>query len=239
MLKSLFDILFFFLPSRTKDYVFFEYKSIFGRMLTGRLKLDKGKKNYINLGSGSKRFEGFINVDFFTSKRNGVDYGADLRYPLLIDEAVVDGIFCEHTMEHLTYSMVDQLMSECYRILKPGGTLRIIVPDVSKFVENYAQKNQVWFDQWEHLMFITSSDGERSKRKLVSKMSAISFVTQEYLHVACWDYETMLYYLLKNRYTSITKSEYRGSSDRVLNIDLDDDERKYVSLYIEASKEKT
>lgn len=236
MIKSIFDIFFFFLPARTKDHVLFEYKSIFGRWLTGRLKLDKNKKNYINLGSGSKRHEGFINVDFFTSKRNGVDYGADLRYPLLIDSNAVDGIFCEHTMEHLTYSQVDQLMGECYRILKPGGILRIIVPDVSKFVENYAQNNQAWFDKWEHLMFTTSADVERSKRKLVSKMSAISFVTQEYLHMACWDYETMHHYLSKNKFVNITKSVHRESSDKMLNIDLDDDERRYVSLFVEASK---
>ncbi|MFZ2957920.1 MAG: methyltransferase domain-containing protein [Candidatus Ozemobacteraceae bacterium] len=237
MLKSFFDALLFFLPSRARENVYFEYLSFFGRLLTGRLKLDKDKKNYINLGSGAESLKGFINIDFFSIRKRGVDYAADLRYPLLIDEAVIDGIFCEHTMEHLTYAQVDQLMGECFRILKPGGTLRIIVPDVSTFAENYVQNNQTWFDKWEYLMFTTSPDEERSKRKLVSKMGAISFVTQEYLHVSCWDYETMQYYLSKNKFVHIAKSGYRESVDKMLNIDMDNDERRYVSLYLEATKE--
>ena len=236
MIRALFNVLFFFLPSGVRDYAYFEYRSIFGRLMTGRLKLDKSKDNFINLGSGALRYEGFVNVDFFGKRETGVDYGADLRYPLLIDDNSLKGIFCEHTLEHLTYTKVDELLGECYRILKPGGRIRIIVPDVSIFVENYAKNNQAWFDRWEHLMFKSSSDSERSKRKLVSKMSAISFVTQEYLHVACWDYETMSYYLAKNKFVNITKSEYRRSMDPALNIDLDDEERKYVSLYVEAVK---
>ncbi|MBI1770255.1 MAG: methyltransferase domain-containing protein [Bacteroidetes bacterium] len=207
-----------------------------GRLLAKRLKLNPSEKNYINLGSGALRYKGFINVDFFGGKETGVDYGADLRYPLLIDDNSLDGIFCEHTLEHLTYKNVDQLLAECYRILKPGGTMRIIVPDVSLFVENYAKNNKEWFDRWEYLMFTSSTDSERSKRKLVSKMSAISFVTQEYLHVACWDYETMHHYLVKNKFREIKKSAYRQSVDPMLNIDLDDAERRYVSLHMDAVK---
>jgi predicted SAM-dependent methyltransferase len=178
--------------------------------------------------------KGFINIDFFFEPR--VDFGADLRYPLRIDDHCIDGIFCEHTMEHLTYAMNDNMLKDCYRIMKPGATIRIIVPDISIFAKNYAEQNDAWFKKWEQLMFTDSADAERAKRRLTTNMQAISFVTQEYLHVACWDYDTMKYYLEKNNFKDIKKVDFGISRQQNLLADSDTDDRKYVSLYIEATK---
>lgn len=231
-----FHKVFFFIPAYIRSSMAFEFASLVGRTFTGRLKLNKQAKNYINLGSGHVRYDGFINVDFYYSK--GIDYGADLRYPLRIDDNTTDAIVTEHTFEHLTYQSVDQLLGECHRILKPGGVIRIIVPDVSIFIREYAENNESWFKEWEKVMLTDSDDPERAKRIMPTKMHAISFVTQEYGHVACWDFDSMAYYLKKNGFTAIEKAGFKQGRNPELFIDLTTRDRTNVSLYIEASKSK-
>jgi len=226
--------LFFFLPVYVRDTMAFEFASSVGRTFTGKMKLDRNAENLINLGSGPARYPGLINVDFFYTK--GIDYGADLRYPLKIEDNTVDGIVSEHTFEHLTYASVDRLLGESYRIMKPGSVIRIIVPDISIFIAKYSTGDEAWFKNWERLMLTDSADAERAKRSMPTKMHAISFVTQEYGHVACWDFDSMKYYMEKNGFTDIQKVEYKKGRNAKLLIDIGTEDRTNVSLYIEAVK---
>src|SRR6266705_6002420 len=113
----------FFLPAQLADSVIFEARAFLGRLFARRLALDPRARNFINLGSGPLVAPGCINIDFFGVP--GIDYGADLRRPLTIDDCTVDGIFSEHTIEHLTYAETGRLLRECHRIMKPGGVIRI------------------------------------------------------------------------------------------------------------------
>ena len=60
--------------------------------------------------------------------------------------------FSENTFEHLSHEEVEKAISECYRILKSDGVIRIIVPDLSKFIHNYCSNNQDWFKKWYNLV---------------------------------------------------------------------------------------
>ena len=225
---------FFFVPPPLMDALFFEIFSGWGRFRAKPFVLDKNRENYLNLGSGAHAVEGLINIDFFSTK--GIDYGADLRFPLLIESGSVNGIFCEHTLEHLNYNEVDALLGECHRIMKPGSTIRIVLPDLSLFLKSYCGKNEEWFREWERLMFIDSEDPGRSRRKLLSPLGAVSFVTQEYGHVSAWDFETLKIYLEKNNFRDITRSGFRKGRCGKLLADLDSEDRRFVSMYVEAVK---
>ena len=48
-----------------------------------------------------------------------------------------DYIFSEHMIEHVTYQNGKRMILECYRVLKPGGLLRISTPDLSFLVDLY------------------------------------------------------------------------------------------------------
>jgi SAM-dependent methyltransferase len=164
------------------------------------------------------------------------DYEADLRYPLRIDSDAVDGIFTEHTLEHLGFPDGLRLLRECHRVLKPGGVLRIVVPDVELFLTHYCAGDQQWFDAWEKLMFSESADPQRRRRVLSSPMEAISFVTQEYGHLSAWDFRTLTCYLERAGFVDILRVGFRAGSLRELLLDQDEDDRKFVSLYVEAVK---
>lgn len=234
MVGKLFRKAFSFVPPSLMDVLIFEILSRWGRFRAKPLVLEKTEGNYLNLGSGAHSIKGLINIDFFPIK--GIDYGADLRFPLQIECERVDGIFCEHTLEHLKYDEVDALLKECHRIMKPGSTIRIILPDLSLFLKNYSEKNEEWFRRWERLMFIESEDPERSRRKLLSPLGAVSFVTQEYGHVSAWDFETLKISLEKNGFRDIARSAFREGRCGILLADTDSEDRRFVSLYVEAVK---
>ncbi|HEY4797625.1 MAG TPA: methyltransferase domain-containing protein [Bacteroidia bacterium] len=57
--------------------------------------------------------------------------------PFSFSDNSIDVIYSSHTFEHLTYEEAQFAFSECYRILKPAGIIRIIVPDFEELVNAY------------------------------------------------------------------------------------------------------
>jgi len=79
----------------------------------------------LNLGCGTKIKEGFVNLDKLKIK--GVDIGHDLeKIPYPFRDGEVDYILAENILEHL--NNYEGCINELKRILKPLGTLDILVP---------------------------------------------------------------------------------------------------------------
>jgi SAM-dependent methyltransferase len=53
------------------------------------------------------------------------------------DDGTVDGIYSSHMLEHLEPWAAQNLLAECHRVLRPGGTLRVVVPDLEVIVRAY------------------------------------------------------------------------------------------------------
>jgi predicted SAM-dependent methyltransferase len=216
------------LPPALRQAIGFELASLAGRTLARRLRLDPTRTNYLDLGAADDGLEGFVSLDFFTN--HAASYGADLRFPLLIDDAVFDGIFTEHTLEHLNYEEVRRLLGECLRILKPGGRIRVIVPDVFIIAENYVRKDDSFFAEFETAMLA------RRGRTLQTKMEALSFELQENGHRSAWDFETMGLFLERAGFAEVARVGYRQGADPTLLCDRDDHGRRLLSLYVEARR---
>jgi len=215
------------LPDGALDQLSFEFRSMLGRRGARRLKLDPARTNLLDLGAADTPAGDFIAIDFFG--RKGV-YGADLRYPLLIDDASVDGIFTEHTFEHMAFDDVRRLVAECLRVLKPGGRMRVIVPDVSIFVARYQANDLAWFQEWERVTLLPRG------RRFVTPMQALSFITQEYGHRSAWDFASLVKVLGDAGFAEVEHAAYRQGRDPRLLRDKDSDSRRLVSIYAEAVK---
>lgn len=48
-----------------------------------------------------------------------------------------DGVYCSHVLEHLPYQDFQTALKNTYRILKPGGIFRCVVPDLKFAIEKY------------------------------------------------------------------------------------------------------
>ena len=49
----------------------------------------------------------------------------------------LSAIYTSHMLEHLYFEQIARLLHECYRVLEPGGVLRVVVPDLRAFVLQY------------------------------------------------------------------------------------------------------
>jgi len=87
----------------------------------------------LHLGCGTIYKEGWINIDNNSDKNiQKLDLDWDLRNSLPFPDNSVDFIFNEHFLEHLTVEEGIQAIKDFFRVLKPGGTMRIAMPDLEK-----------------------------------------------------------------------------------------------------------
>jgi glycosyltransferase involved in cell wall biosynthesis len=68
------------------------------------------------------------------------DKDVDLRKPLPYKDNSIDFIFAEHTVEHLFQREAWLFLSESFRVLKRGGVIRIIFPDITKIKKAYSEE---------------------------------------------------------------------------------------------------
>jgi predicted SAM-dependent methyltransferase len=61
----------------------------------------------------------------------------DVRNGLPFPAETFSAIYASHLLEHLYLEEAERLLSECFRVLEPGGIARFVVPDLSSIVSEY------------------------------------------------------------------------------------------------------
>lgn len=208
------------IPS-VRSALLFEVKSWLGRALLSypAPTINTGPQ-LLNLGCGHKCYPGFVNADFFIFRRREDIprfWGLDLRYPLNCPDSYWDGVFTEHTCEHLHPVHVLALFRELLRSIKPGGYLRVVVPDLRKYVDYYeGRHSHGMFSRWK------------------PRGNALRSISQNYLHLSLWDAEMLSDCLTRAGFCEVKQCEFmKGEDPRLLQ---DSPERAYESLYLEARK---
>ena len=94
-----------------------------------------GGLRLLNLGCGTMRDSAWENYDFapVDSGVKPIDLGRTLPFP----EASYDVCYMSHVLEHLPRQRVPYLLSEIFVALKPGGVVRLVVPDLETIARMY------------------------------------------------------------------------------------------------------
>lgn len=82
---------------------------------------------------------GFINTANRGAQWNVKPIVHDLGKPLPFRDNTFTAVYASHVLEHLYLVEAQQLLSECNRVAKPGGVVRIVVPDLNSMVREYVQ----------------------------------------------------------------------------------------------------
>jgi len=80
----------------------------------------------LNLGSGYRKEEGYINID--NRAETDPDMVLDVNEGLPFDDGSVDEIKAVDFLEHIPIGKTIPLIEEIYRVLKPGGLFTSLTP---------------------------------------------------------------------------------------------------------------
>jgi len=89
----------------------------------------------VHLGCWHRNIPGFVNVDLCDMAHIHHKAGID-RLPMFADNSV-DLIYSSHSLEYFDRVEVSAVLAEWRRVLKPGGILRVAVPDFESLIRVY------------------------------------------------------------------------------------------------------
>jgi len=105
----------------------------------------------LNLGCGGRFRDDWVNVNF-TSTGPGV-IAANLGEGIPFPDESFDVVYHSHLLEHFTKPGAADFLKECLRVLKPGGVIRVAVPDLEAIIRNYLlalEKVRAGIEGWDH-----------------------------------------------------------------------------------------
>ncbi len=100
----------------------------------------------INLGSGHWKIKGWVNIDLDLGSRP--DVCANLAAGLPLRDACADYMHTEDFIDQLDLEQAARFLRECQRILKPGGVIRVLTPDVEQLAHLYLHEPEALKALW-------------------------------------------------------------------------------------------
>lgn len=113
--------------------------------------MEKTVPSMLNLGCGSRYRADWVNVNF-TSSGPGV-IAANLREGIPFPDASFDVVYHSHFLEHIPKPIAGDFLKECRRVLKPGGIIRVVVPDLEGLIRSYLlalENARAGMEGWDH-----------------------------------------------------------------------------------------
>lgn len=163
----------------------------------------------LQIGCASNIFEGWLNTDI-KPMRNVLFLDATKKFPF--DNAVFDYVFTEHLIEHLKFKDGERCIRECYRVIKPGGKMRISTPDL-RFVIGLYNENKTML-QKRYIIWVTKAFPLRIR------VPSDVFVINNFFrspHKFIYDYKTLKDLLEKCGFINVIRCDVGKSSDKNLS----------------------
>jgi len=92
-------------------------------------------KFLVNIACGNVYVDSWTNFDYFPVAPSIVK--VNLLKGIPCSEGCVDVAYSSHFLEHIPRHRVEFFLSECFRILKPNGVLRLVLPDFEEMAKSY------------------------------------------------------------------------------------------------------
>lgn len=97
----------------------------------------------LNWRCGRKGEPGWINAD--RQSGAGIDLSGDIRDGLPLESDSVDYVVSVHALQEVPYPDVRGTLEELRRVLRPGGFLRLVLPDLDRPIEAYRTRDNSCF----------------------------------------------------------------------------------------------
>ena len=161
----------------------------------------------LHLGCGKRHIPGFVHIDLDDFPH--IDYRSSIdKLPMFANDAA-DLIYCSHAFEYFDSVQAPAVLAEWRRVLKPGGLLRLAVPDFEALVS----------------VFRKSGDLEQILGPLFGRMEIQAPEGGRTLyHRTAYDFASLEKMCLQAGFRSLRRYEWRQSVHK----DYDDHSQAYV-----------
>lgn len=174
----------------------------------------------VNLGCGYQPLKGWVNVDI---ARGYADVVWDLRRRLPFKDESCAAVFSEHVIEHLTREDGEHLLRECYRILQPGGVLRISTPDAGRYLRSYAGDQEFLY----HPAFQFPIDTPLDRINQMMREGG--------QHFWVYDFQSLRFVVERIGFALVEEMSFDRTNCQEFN-GADSPDREFESLYVEATR---
>jgi predicted SAM-dependent methyltransferase len=215
----------------------------------------------LNLGCGAVRPKGWVNTDsslnanlqriplvgtivpklFHTVEYNNgnvIYMNLNKRWPYKSNS--VDVVYASHLFEHLTLASAELFLNESFRCLRPGGIIRIVVPDLYKickrYIAEYEESNKA--DPTEFIMWAINMhrEGQYGMKSGWIKKFILEWQGYPHQHKFMYDDKSLSVKIAEHGFVNLKKTVY-GESYYIEGIrEVEPTKESYLSVYIEAVK---
>jgi SAM-dependent methyltransferase len=140
-----------------------------------------------------------------------VRYG-DIVKGLPIADGSADCVYASHVLEHLSLTDFFTALENTFRLLKPNGIFRLVIPDLEARARKYLEKLESGGDTFANSWFMhaTSLGSERRNRGFEAWARA---AVGNSAHLWMWDEKSMTAALTKARFVDIRRCRFNDSRD--------------------------
>jgi predicted SAM-dependent methyltransferase len=93
-----------------------------------RTYLSRSTSPRLHIGCGGNHLDGWLNTELMP---RGDEIYLDATRPFPFSDRSFDLIYTEHMIEHIPFESARRMVRECFRVLRPGGTIRVVTPNMA------------------------------------------------------------------------------------------------------------
>lgn len=194
----------------------------------------------MNINIGGQKLSNLLRCD---KTWNTIDINPSSDFPcnianekLPFKDNSIDNIYTSHTLEHILPHRQKFVYDEMYRVLKPNGNIRIVVPDADIAIQKYINRD---YDFFNHKNAPSKQEGTPDLP--ICYLNGFLFtyrINRNSMnlggHVIAYNRELAEYYLKQSGFQDIVISKYNTDIENFKGLDLE--KHKKYSLYINAKK---
>lgn len=209
-------------------------------------------KKYVQYGCGHSAPNEWINYDvsptlriqktpiigFLVKKKLNTTFPSNVLYGdiikgLPVEDNTCDGLYCSHTLEHLSLDEFRIALKNSYKILKKGGKFRCIVPDLEFIARDYIASLENGNDLASVKFISETLLGTESRPRGIK-----NFINSFYgnsKHLWMWDSKSLASELKNVGFLKIRNCSFNDSSDPMFAL-VENKSRFVNSVAIECEK---
>jgi predicted SAM-dependent methyltransferase len=162
----------------------------------------------LQIGAGPTQSQGWLTTDIQAKLRRKTVY-LDAIAPYPIPDASIDYVFSEHMIEHVPYAGARAMLSECHRVLKRGGRIRLATPDLTRMLALMSPQPDATareYVAWVHREFLPRGTPSTAIHVLNNQF-------RNYGHQFLYDEACLRELLIESGFTNVMRYEVGESDD--------------------------